>query len=154
MRLGTMLNNPLAVVEYFRNTVDTILKTMLKGGMFGELIHYHGPVEYLGRGPPHTHLLVHNLCGYLLTRQLWIKGAGSPQTVRDKAKTNLEYRQRLLDYIEQVCFECIPEEVVDDDNLEPGSRVFQPMIPPDHPDFEEANETRRLRHRQISAFPQ
>jgi Helitron helicase-like domain at N-terminus len=53
-----MLHNPLAVVEYFRNTVDTIVKTMLKAGMFGDLVHYHGPVEYLGRGPPHAHLLV------------------------------------------------------------------------------------------------
>jgi hypothetical protein len=41
-RLKTMLDNPLAVVEYFRNTINTIIKTMLKGGMFGDLIHYHG----------------------------------------------------------------------------------------------------------------
>jgi hypothetical protein len=40
-RLKTMLDNPLAVVEYFRNTINTIIKTMLKGGMFGDLIHYH-----------------------------------------------------------------------------------------------------------------
>jgi hypothetical protein len=132
VRLRTMLDNPLAVVEYFRNTVDTILKPMLKGGMFGELIHYHGPIEYLGRGPPHVHLLVHNPHSHLLTCQLWIKGAGSPHTVRDKAKTNLAYRERLLNYIEQVCSQCIPEEVVDDDNPEPGSRVFQPLRPSDH----------------------
>lgn len=53
-----MLDNPLAVVQYFRNTVDTIINTMLKGGMLSELLHYQGPVEYLGRSPPHTHLLV------------------------------------------------------------------------------------------------
>jgi hypothetical protein len=75
VRLGTMLDNSLAAVEYFRNMVDTILKRMLKGGMFGELIHYHGTVEYLSRGPPHTHLLVRNPHGHLLTCQLWIKGA-------------------------------------------------------------------------------
>src|SRR5579859_2631710 len=57
-RLKTMLDNPLSVVEYFRNTIDTILETMLKGGMFGELIHYHGPIEYQGRGTPHAHLVV------------------------------------------------------------------------------------------------
>jgi hypothetical protein len=57
-RLKTMLDNPLSVVEYFRNTINTILKTMLKGGMFGELIHYHGPIEYQGRGTPHAHLVV------------------------------------------------------------------------------------------------
>jgi hypothetical protein len=57
-RLKTMLDNPLSVVEYFRNTVDTILKTMLKRGMFRELVHYHGPIEYQGRGTPHVHLVV------------------------------------------------------------------------------------------------
>src|SRR5579859_4380530 len=57
-RLKTMLDNPLSVVEYFRNTINTILKMMLKGGMFGELIHYHGPIEYQGRGTPHAHIVV------------------------------------------------------------------------------------------------
>jgi hypothetical protein len=57
-RLKTMLDNLLSVVQYFRNTVDTILETMLKGGMFGDLVHYHGPVEYQGRGTPHVHLVV------------------------------------------------------------------------------------------------
>jgi Helitron helicase-like domain at N-terminus len=57
-RMSAMLHNPLAVVEYFRNTIQTIIKTMLKGGMFGELVHYHGPIEYQGRGTPHAHLVV------------------------------------------------------------------------------------------------
>jgi hypothetical protein len=57
-RLKTMLDNPLSVVEYFRNTIDTVIETMLKGGMFGDLIHYHGPIEYQGRGTPHAHLVV------------------------------------------------------------------------------------------------
>jgi Helitron helicase-like domain at N-terminus len=58
-RLETMLDNPLAVVDYFRNTTSAILNSLLKGGMFGDLIHYQGPIEYLGRGAPHTHLLVY-----------------------------------------------------------------------------------------------
>lgn len=32
----------------------------------------------------------------------------------------------------------MPEEVIDEGNPEPGSRVFQPMLPPDHPVFNEA----------------
>ena len=58
-RSKTMLANPLAVVEYFHTTINTIIQTLFKGGMFGELVHYYGPVEYLGRGPPHTHLVVY-----------------------------------------------------------------------------------------------
>jgi len=60
-RLNTMLANPLAVVEYFHRTINTIIQTLLKGGMFGELLHHYGPIEYLGRGPPHTYLVVYIL---------------------------------------------------------------------------------------------
>jgi hypothetical protein len=42
-RLKTMLDNPLAVVEYFHNTVNTIVGTPLMGVMFGELMHYQDP---------------------------------------------------------------------------------------------------------------
>ena len=53
-----MLNNPLAVVEYFHNMVTTIIDTVLKGGMFGELLHHYGTIEYQGRYTPHTHMAV------------------------------------------------------------------------------------------------
>ena len=54
-RLKTMLRNP---VEYFHNMVKTIIEAVLKGDMFGELIHHYGPIEYQGRGTPHIHLAV------------------------------------------------------------------------------------------------
>ena len=57
-RLRTMLKNPLAVVEYFHNTVKTIIETVLKGGIFGDLLHYYGPIEYQGRATPHIHIAV------------------------------------------------------------------------------------------------
>ena len=57
-RLRLMLKNPLAVVEYFHNVVNTIIETILKGGMFGDLVHYYGPIEYQGRCMPHIHLAV------------------------------------------------------------------------------------------------
>jgi len=57
-RLRLMLGNPLAVVEYFHNVVNSIIETILKGGMFGELVHYYGPIEYQGRATPHIHLAV------------------------------------------------------------------------------------------------
>jgi hypothetical protein len=46
------------VVEYFHTTVNIIINTLLKGGIFGELAHHYGTIEYQGRGTPHTHLLV------------------------------------------------------------------------------------------------
>src|SRR5204863_1738675 len=57
-RLRLMLKNPLAVVEYFHNVVNTVIETILKGGMFGDLVHYYGPIEYQGRSTPHIHLTV------------------------------------------------------------------------------------------------
>jgi len=36
--------------------------------MFGELIHYHGPIKYQGQGTPHAHLVVCSspLCSTIL----------------------------------------------------------------------------------------
>jgi hypothetical protein len=57
-RSKTTLNNPLAVVEYFHNTVKTMLDTLLDTSLFGRVIHHYGTIEYQGRGSPHIHLLV------------------------------------------------------------------------------------------------
>jgi hypothetical protein len=47
-----MLQNPLAIVEYFHTLVDTIIETVFKQGIFGDLRHYYGTIEYQGRGTP------------------------------------------------------------------------------------------------------
>jgi hypothetical protein len=57
-RLKTMLRNPLAVVEYFHNMIRTVIQTCFKGGMFGELAHHYGTIEYQGRFTPHIHMAV------------------------------------------------------------------------------------------------
>ena len=57
-RLKIMLQNPLAVVEYFHTLVDTIIETVFKQQLFGDLRHYYGTIEYQGRGTPHIHLTV------------------------------------------------------------------------------------------------
>ena len=57
-RSKILLQNPLAVVTYFHNTVRTILATIVKGGLFGEVKHHFGVIEYQGRGTPHIHMLV------------------------------------------------------------------------------------------------
>ena len=64
-RLQVTLSNPAAVVEYFHHTVNAIIKKVLKGGLFGELAHYFGTIEYQGRGTPHIHLFVHSFYIYL-----------------------------------------------------------------------------------------
>jgi len=57
-RLQISLSNPVAVVEYFHHTINVIIEKVLKGGLFGELAHHYGVIEYQGRGTPHIHVLV------------------------------------------------------------------------------------------------
>jgi len=55
-----------------------------------------------------------------------------------KVQKDLDFRERLLGYIERVCCQCMPNEIMDDSTVEPGGNAFQLMLPPDHPAFEEA----------------
>ena len=57
-RVRALLQNPLSVVEYFHNMVRVIIEGILKQGMFGELTHYYGTIEYQGRFTPHLHMAV------------------------------------------------------------------------------------------------
>ena len=47
-RVKNLLPNPLAVVEYFHNMIQATIEGVLKEGMFGELAHYYGTIEYQG----------------------------------------------------------------------------------------------------------
>lgn len=57
-RMRSMLANPLAVIDYFHNTVAAITAAVIEGGMFGEGARHYGIIEYQGRGTPHIHILV------------------------------------------------------------------------------------------------
>ena len=57
-RMRSMLANPLAVIDYFHNTVTAIIAAVIEGGMLGEGTHHYGVIEYQGRGTPHIHILV------------------------------------------------------------------------------------------------
>jgi hypothetical protein len=62
-RMKLMLDNPMAVVEYFRQSTKIILDEVLLSGLFGPVQHYYGTIEYQGRGTPHLHLLVREVNG-------------------------------------------------------------------------------------------
>jgi len=57
-RVKNLLQNPLAVVEYLHNMIQAIIEGVLKEGMFGELAHYYGTIEYQGRFTLHMHMAV------------------------------------------------------------------------------------------------
>jgi hypothetical protein len=57
-RVQSLLQNPLGVVEYFHNMVKAIIEGVIKQGVFGELLHHYGTIEYQGRFTPHIHMAV------------------------------------------------------------------------------------------------
>jgi hypothetical protein len=65
-RARKLIGNPLAVVEYFHNTVRSIIEGPLKDGLFGEMQHHFGTIEYQNRGTPHIHLAVRISHSYLI----------------------------------------------------------------------------------------
>src|SRR5437016_11359450 len=58
--------------------------------------------------------------------------------MRTKAKQDLGFQQRLLNYISSIVDECMPTEVINEgDSLRVGHRVFQPILHPDNPEFDD-----------------
>ena len=63
--------------------------------------------------------------------------------MREKAATDLEFRQRLLDYITEAISESLPDDILSDESMDDdvghriGRRVFQPFVKPDDPDFDD-----------------
>jgi PIF1-like helicase len=73
--------------------------------------------------------------------------------MREKAKNDPSFCQRLLDYIAQVVDECLPEDPnpIDEDD-DDDTRLFQPYTKPDDPNFEKVmprNLTKTLHYRQM-----
>ena len=58
-RVQVLLKNPLAVVDYFHNMIGAMINGVLKRGMFGELVHHYGTIEYQGHFTPHIHMAVY-----------------------------------------------------------------------------------------------
>ena len=58
--------------------------------------------------------------------------------MRAKVKQDPGFQRRLLDYISYTVDECMPKEVVDEEHsLCVGHRVFQPLLHPNNPDFDD-----------------
>jgi hypothetical protein len=57
--------------------------------------------------------------------------------MREKAKSNIDFRNRLIDFIYHVARETLPEEAVDEVNSQTGYRVFQPLLLLEDPHFED-----------------
>lgn len=92
-RLRLIAHNPVACARFFDTMVTTFLTHVLcadvdEVGIFGKTTAYYGTVEQQGRLTLHLHLLI------------WIANAFSPQQVRDTILTDIDFRARLLCWLE------------------------------------------------------
>jgi len=89
-------NNPVAGAQFFHFMVETFIEHVLgvgkhHRGVYGNTSAYYGTVEQQGRLTLHLHLL------------LWIKGALTPQEIRDRIMDpNSEFQQKMVEYLESV----------------------------------------------------
>src|SRR5438876_4767422 len=73
----------------------------------------------------------------LTNTQLWLKGTTSPAEMREKAKVDMDFQHRLIEFISHVASEILPEQLPlsTEEDFGKGSRSFQPLLDPDHPHF-------------------
>jgi hypothetical protein len=86
--------NPVAAARFFDLMVRMFIKHVLgvdsdHSGLYGKTTAYYGTVEQQGRLTLHLHTV------------LWILGALSPQTIRDRIMNNdAEFQTKLIEYLE------------------------------------------------------
>jgi len=67
---------------------------------------------------------------------LWLKGATSPEQLRERGKQDSAFRKRLLDFIASIACECMPPKIVSDADYVPKSHIFRLLLRHDDPNFE------------------
>src|ERR1700678_1131295 len=89
-------SNPVAAARFFHMMCKNFIKHVLSfgqkhAGLYGETKAFYGTVEQQGRLTLHLHMLV------------WIKGALSPQDVRDKIlDPDSDFQRLMVQYLESV----------------------------------------------------
>jgi hypothetical protein len=89
-------SNPVAAARFFHMMCENFIKHVLgfgkkHPGLYGETKAFYGTVEQQGRLTLHLHLL------------LWIKGALSPQDIRDKIlDPESDFQKSMVQYLESV----------------------------------------------------
>ena len=70
---------------------------------------------------------------------MWLKGPTSPTEIRERAKEDADFRERLLEFIAHVASETLPDQppASVEEEFQKGSRAFQPLLDPDLPYFED-----------------
>lgn len=122
-----LLDNSLAVVEYFHNSVGIIIDSPLSDGLFGPLLHHFGAIKG-GELRIFIWRLVTNCMNPHLILEIWIKGTTTPSEIRRRAKEDYGLQKRRLEYNSSIIMETIHPHVADDQDCPIGSRAFQPFL--------------------------
>jgi hypothetical protein len=89
-------DNPVASARFFHFMVQAFIKHILgvdadHSGLYGDTSSYYGTVEQQGRLTLHLHML------------LWIRGALTPQEIRDRIMDpESDFQKKMVEYLESV----------------------------------------------------
>ena len=136
--------NPVAGARFFKFMTDLFIRHVLghglkRRGIYGKTSGYYGTVEQQGRLTLHMHMLV------------WIKGALTPQEIRDRIlDADSEFQKRLVEYLESVHIGEFIDSTMDDmsskmselktecpDRIPPTEQL--PTAPASHSDHSETS---------------
>ncbi|CAF3443870.1 unnamed protein product [Rotaria sp. Silwood1] len=81
--------HPVAITKFFDKLIQTIIDTLIVGGVLGPAISYYGTVENQGRGSLHPHVL------------LWLNHNMTPSQLRSRIKDE-NFRKNIISYLENI----------------------------------------------------
>jgi hypothetical protein len=104
IRRAAAVGNPVAAAQFYQAMINTFIKTLLRpvnasgdggNGILGITDSYFGTVEASGRGALHFHCLV------------WSQGNIGIEDIYHQLKTDVQYQERVLSFLDQVTIESI-----------------------------------------------
>ncbi len=120
--------NPVAIAKFFHIICDAIFMFLFgagqtAGGLFGPILNYFATVETNGHGMLHLHYLE------------WLRGVLHLVTLRSQIQSNVEFRQRLLSFLEHI-IKCSTSENPHTQTLDHvGPDANDPMTTPQFADL-------------------
>ncbi|KAE8240235.1 hypothetical protein A4X06_0g7852 [Tilletia controversa] len=123
-------DDPIAASDYFHFHVAAVFQyllgwdlrkgqSILAGGLFGRLSAYYLVKEHSMRGQLHCHCLI------------WLEGGMNPSDLRSKMRSDAEFRQRYLDFLDDLLSHGYPQSGTDDQaSPAPTKRIPRQERPP------------------------
>lgn len=118
-RSQIIASHPVSTSIFFNHLMETIISSLIMGGVLGPIDSYFGPEENQGRGSLHTHMV------------LWLSTNLKPKDIKEKI-SDPEFRENLTKYLEDIV-----RETLNDNNFQNNSDTETSHI--------QINETKELK---------